>query len=245
MHVSVIIPTRNEVETVADVIAHCRDAGAGQMLVVDSRSSDGTVAAAEAAGAHVLDADALFAELGPAVGKGDALWRALPHTDGEVVAFLDGDVTVFDDLLPQLVEPLTDPSIRFSKGNISRLDANGHRVFGRVSQFTAAPLLRAFFPELADLDEPLSGQIAARRDDLMRLAFEPDYGLEIGMLVDAFRTHGRNAIAHPECGRILNPQQSDADLAGMADQVARALLTRYGLEVASTVAPRPPHAPAD
>ncbi len=226
---SVLIPARNEAETVAGVAQHAFDAGADQVIVVDSASSDDTAALARAAGADVVDSDALAAELGPSVGKGDALWRALPLTTGTTVAFLDGDLTVFDDLLPRLIAPLDDPGIVFSKADIRRLDGEGHRRFGRVSQFTARPMLSLLFPEVADITEPLSGQIAASRSLLMSLPFEADYGLEVGMLLDVCERHGRSAIAHPDCGRLVHGVQSDGDLEAMSRVVARTILDRAGL----------------
>ncbi len=228
MEFDVVIPTRDEAATVAGVIGHCVASGAARVLVVDSGSTDGTRRAAEDAGAEVHDSSDLFAELGPARGKGDALWRVLPLTSSPVVAFLDGDLTVFDDLLGRLLAPLADPATALAKANIFRLDGAGHRRFGRVSRYTARPLLEVLFPELADLDEPLSGQVAARREVLMRLPFEPGYGLEIGMLIDVCRRFGRSAIAHPDCGRVVHAEQSDTDLVAMATVVTRAVLSRAG-----------------
>ncbi len=229
---SVLIPARDEGETIEGVVGHALGSGAAQVLVVDGRSSDDTADRARSAGATVVDPDSLHPELGPTVGKGDALWRALPLATGEVVAFVDGDLTVFDELLPRLVAPLRDPAVVFSKADIRRLDANGHRRFGRVSQFTAGPMLSLLFPEVADVTEPLSGQVAARREILMSLPFEPDYGLEIGMLLDVVAAHGRAAVAHPDCGRILHGEQTDGDLEAMARVVARTILDRAGVRTA-------------
>lgn len=238
---TVVIPTRDEAETVGGVVGHALDAGASQVLVIDSGSTDGTPAAAAAAGAEVHHSAGLFPELGPTLGKGDALWRALPLVTSPTTAFLDGDLTVFDDLVDRLLAPLrTDPAVRLSKADITRLDASGHRRFGRVSQFTASPLLAVLFPELADLAEPLSGQVAAPTEVLRALPFEPDYGLEVGMLIDVYRAHGRAAIAHPPCGRILHGEQSDTDLEAMARVVARAVLSRSG-HLGADHPVRPPH----
>ena len=245
MDVTAIIPTRDEAATVAGVVEHCLWSGAAEVLVVDSGSTDGTREAARRAGARVHDSSDLFPELGPAVGKGDALWRSLTLASGDVVAFVDGDLTVLDQLLPRLLAPLRDGAM-FAKADITRLDAAGRRRFGRVTEYTARPILGIAFPELADLAEPLSGQVAAPRHVLMELPFEPDYGLEIGMLLDVWRRHGRAAIAHPDCGRVLHADRSDADLSAMAAQVARAALTRAGVAGARAGAlggatPRPPH----
>ncbi len=237
---SVVIPARNEAATIAGVVAHARQSGAGQVLVVDGDSTDATAAEATRAGADVVRPGDLFPELGPVLGKGDALWRALPLTTGTTVAFLDADLTVLDDLLPRLLAPLEQPGVVLAKADIRRLDEHGQRRFGRVSQFTARPLLSLLFPELDHITEPLSGQVAADRDLLMCLPFEPDYGLEVGMLLDVVAEHGVDAIAHPDCGRLLHGEQSDTDLADMATVVAGAILRRAGLAAGASRI-RPPH----
>jgi glucosyl-3-phosphoglycerate synthase len=180
---SVVIPARNEATTIAAVVTHALDSGATQVLVVDGDSTDATATEAAGAGAEVVRPGDHFRDLGPVLGKGDALWRALPLTTGSTVAFLDGDLTVLDDLLPRLLAALARPGVVLAKADIRRLDEHGHRRFGRVSQFTARPLLSLLFPELDHITEPLSGQVAAGRDLLMTLPFEPDYGLEVGMLL--------------------------------------------------------------
>jgi glucosyl-3-phosphoglycerate synthase len=237
---SVVIPARNEAETIAAVVTHALESGAGQVLVVDGDSADATATEAAGAGAEVVRPGDHFRELGPVLGKGDALWRALPLTTGSTVAFLDGDLTVLDDLLPRLLAPLARPGVVLAKADIRRLDEHGHRRFGRVSQFTARPLLSLLFSELDHITEPLSGQVAARRDLLMALPFEPDYGLEVGMLLDIVAEHGVDAVAHPDCGRLLHGEQSDTDLQAMATVVAAAILRRAGLAAGSSRI-RPPH----
>ena len=84
--VSIIVPARDEEATVAEVVRSALiGAPSAEVVVVDDGSSDRTEAEAEAAGARVIPS------LGR--GKGAALWTGVRQTTGEVVVFLDGDVT--------------------------------------------------------------------------------------------------------------------------------------------------------
>ena len=56
------------------------------------------------AGAEVRSAPA--AELGPVLGKGDALYRSLAATRGDLVVFIDADTRDFD---PHFVTGLAGP----------------------------------------------------------------------------------------------------------------------------------------
>ena len=74
------------------------------------------------AGARVLQQDDLLPEHGPALGKGDAMWRALHATDGDIVCFLDGDTADPTDAhLRGLLGPLlADPAVMLVKGAFER-----------------------------------------------------------------------------------------------------------------------------
>ena len=104
-----------------------------QLVVVDAASVDGTADRAAAAGATVLQQDELAPELGPALGKGDAMWRALAATDGEIVCFLDADTEDPDPghLLGLLGPLLTDPEIALVKGAFARPFNAGGRTLRR------------------------------------------------------------------------------------------------------------------
>ena len=140
---------------------------------------------AAAAGATVMQQDELEPELGPALGKGDAMWRALAATDGEIVCFLDADTEDPDPghLLGLLGPLLTDPEIALVKGAFARPFNAGGRTFadegGRVTELMARPLLNLHFPLLAGFTQPLAGEFAGRRRLLERLPFPVGYGIEI------------------------------------------------------------------
>lgn len=237
--IDVVIPARNVADTVGDVAAACVASEiVDETIVIDASSSDGTADAAVAAGARVIDESALLPQFGPVLGKGDALWRSLSATSGDVVVFVDADTSGFDDrFIRGLVGPLlADPSLVFVKGAFSRPFVSGElRVEhggGRVNELVARPLLNIFFPELAAVRQPLSGEVAFRREAIAELPFCTGYGTEIQMLIDAYERFGLDAIAQCDLGERVNDHQPLQSLGAMSFAVIRALLARvHGLQI--------------
>ena len=95
--VTIVIPAKNEAPTIRDVVTCCRRF-AGQVIVVDGRSSDGTAEIARENGADVLT------ESKP--GKGNALRTAIPHILGSITVFIDADGSHAVSDVPRLVEPI-------------------------------------------------------------------------------------------------------------------------------------------
>jgi glucosyl-3-phosphoglycerate synthase len=97
--ISVVIPARNEERTVGRVVAALRQALltatplVDEIVVVDSDSTDGTARAAERAGAVVHRARDIAPALGSYPGKGEALWKSLLVTRGDLLVFVDADLT--------------------------------------------------------------------------------------------------------------------------------------------------------
>jgi glucosyl-3-phosphoglycerate synthase len=237
--VSVCLPARNEARTIGPILEHLmplREAGVLDQIVVVDRSSDGTAEIARALGAEVHVQDELMPELGPVLGKGDAMWRALPILTGEVVCFLDADSERFGAHFAcgVLGPVLCRPEIGFVKGFYHRPFRMGETTVpdggGRVTELTARPLLNLFYPELAAVRQPLAGEIAARRELLERLPFATGYGVDIGLLIDAYSVAGLEAIAQVDLEVRQNAHQPLRDLGPMAYAVLRAVAVRLERE---------------
>jgi glucosyl-3-phosphoglycerate synthase len=146
-----------------------------QIVVVDARSADGTAEVAAAHGAEVHVEDELLPQLGPVLGKGDAMWRALSVVRGDLVLYLDSDCTDFrPHFVNGLLGPLlSEPGVQFVKGLYSRPWSDGRQVSpdggARVTELTAKPLLNLHFSELAGFAQPLAGEAAATRQPLFAL----------------------------------------------------------------------------
>ncbi|MEV7095707.1 glucosyl-3-phosphoglycerate synthase [Amycolatopsis sp. NPDC051045] len=230
--VSVVIPARNEEATVGAIVAAIRDELYGvlvdEILVVDSRSTDATAEVAAAAGATVVAQDAVFPELGGLAGKGEALWKGVAATSGDLVVFVDGDLHDFTtDYVTGLLGPLlTDPSVAYVKGFYHRplgTEADGG---GRVTELVARPLLNMFWPELAGFVQPLAGEYAGRREVLESIPFVANYGVEVGHLIDLLEQRGLDALAQVDLGHRAHRHQSTQALGRMAGQIMQTLFDR-------------------
>lgn len=229
--VSVVIPARNEEATVGAIVTAIRRdfiqslSLVDEVVVVDSRSTDGTAAVARAAGAVVVSQEDITSGLQPMRGKGDALWAGLAATTGDVVAFVDADVDPFDTrFVSGLLGPLlTDPSISFVKGFYHRpLSFGGHSEpdgGGRVTELVARPLLNLFWPDLAGFVQPLAGEAAGRRQVLEQVPFVSGYGVETAMLVDLLNFAGLDALAQVDLGERVHRHQGTEALSQMATQI--------------------------
>jgi glucosyl-3-phosphoglycerate synthase len=235
--VSVIIPTKECGATIAGVIgvtvAPLVERGLiDEVLVIDAGSADATRQRAQAAGAIVLQQDAILPDRGPALGKGDAMWRALSVSHGDIVCFLDGDTGDPDPgHLQGLLGPLIDhQELRLVKGAFERPLAAGDELLphegGRVTELMARPLLNLHEPRLAGFAQPLAGEFAARRELLESIPFPVGYGVEIAVLVDALRREGLDALAECDLGQRQNRHQPLRALGEMAYAVLAAMERR-------------------
>ncbi|WP_250030726.1 glucosyl-3-phosphoglycerate synthase [Paractinoplanes maris] len=242
--VSVVIPARNEQDTIGDIVSVIRRdlienvALVDEIVVVDSRSTDETAMLARAAGARVVAQDDMTRGLPRMEGKGDALWSGLAASNGDIVAFVDGDLRDFSSsFVTGLVGPLvTNRSIEYVKGFYHRPlnGASGVEVDGggRVTELAARPLLNLFWPELSGFVQPLAGEYAGRRRTLESIPFVSGYGVEIAMLIDLLDAVGLDALAQVDLGERHHRHQGIDALGRMSAQImvtAWSRLHRQGL----------------
>lgn len=240
--ISVCLPARECAGTVGEIVARLsalREAGAiDEVLVVDAASADGTAQVAERAGAKVVQEAQLLPSSGPVLGKGDAMWRALSVLEGELVAYIDADTEGFSEhFATGLLGPLVcERGVSFVKAFYRRPFRHGGVSVaeggGRVNRLMARPALRLFFPELAEVRQPLAGEVAARRELLRSVPFVTGYGVEIAMLIDVWGRVGLDAMAQVDLDEHRNRHQPLPDLERMAETVLATIAARRGLDVA-------------
>lgn len=236
--VSVCLPARDEAATVGAIVeAIRRDVVDGvplvdELIVVDDHSSDATGAVAVAAGAKVVAAAEVLPELDDRRGKGEALWKSLAASTGDVVAWLDADLVGVDgSWVHRLVAPLlVDPAVALVKGWYRRPTGTDAHGGGRVTELVARPLISALHPDLAGVRQPLGGEVAGRRSVLEALPFAGGYGVDLGLLIDVARAHGPAAIAQVDLGERRHRHHPLAALSVQAAEVLQVALRRAGVE---------------
>jgi glucosyl-3-phosphoglycerate synthase len=240
--VSACIPARDEEPTVGLVVTAIREAlvdapvAAGsvplvdEIVVVDDHSTDATAEVAAAAGARVVDASRVLADHGEGHGKGEALWKSLHESTGDLVVWVDADIVDFDPafLVGMLGPLLTDPTIDFVKGHYHRPET-GDVGGGRVTELLARPLLAQYFPDLSVVAQPLAGEYAGRRSLLEQLPFVVGYGVDVALLIDAARTVGTDHVAQVDLGVRHHRNRTLAELGPQAVAVSQAILDRAGV----------------
>ena len=229
--ISVVIPARNEERTVAGVVGPLVQALVSdaplldELVVIDSDSTDGTARVAAAAGAMVHRASDIAPALGAYGGKGEALWKSLMVTAGDVLVFIDADLTQWGPhFVTGLVGPLlADPGVQLVKGFYARvrteLDGSVSTEGGRVTELVARPVLSLWWPHLTGVIQPLAGEWAARRALMESLSIPVGYGVELATLLDTVSRHGLDAVAQVDLGSRAHRHQANHDLAVMAAEL--------------------------
>ncbi|GAA0936338.1 glucosyl-3-phosphoglycerate synthase [Actinocorallia libanotica] len=235
--VSVVLPARDEQDTVGGIVSAIRrdlverTPLVDEIVVIDSRSVDDTAAVAAAAGAKVFGQDAILPRLPCLSGKGEALWKSLAVTSGDIVVFVDADLVNFSpSFVTGLLGPLlTCPEVSYVKACYDRPYNGPEESFaggGRVTELVARPLLNLHWPLLAGIVQPLGGEYAGRRSLLERLPFMTGYGVELGLLLDALEAVGLDGMAQVDLGAREHSHQSTEALAVMAAQILQTAWSR-------------------
>ena len=229
--ISVVIPARNEARTVAGVAGAISRSLVEQvplvdeLVVIDSDSDDDTAEVAAEAGAVVYRARDVAPALGSFQGKGEALWKSLLVAKGDLLVFIDADLTLWGPhFVTGLLGPLLgDEQVRLVKGFYTRVrtesDGSTSTEGGRVTELVARPLISLWWPELAGVVQPLAGEWAARRSLMESLSIPVGYGVELATLMDTVARNGLDAVAQVDLGTRAHRHQANHDLALMAAEL--------------------------
>ncbi len=236
--VSLVLPTLDEEETIGPIVRRAMREMVGrvplldEVLVIDSASTDRTREIAEAEGARVVQHPDVLTRYGSFRGKGEALWKSLFETTGDIVVWADTDVKnwhhrmVYGTLGPLLHEP----RLQYVKGYYQRpivtdgvLKEGGG---GRVTELVARPLINLFYPELSGLIQPLAGEYAGRRSLLESIPFFTGYAVEIGHLIDAAERVGIEGLGQVDLERRVHRNQELEGLSRMSFVILQAVMKR-------------------
>ncbi len=236
--ISLALPALNEEHTVGNVITTLKRALMDdfplldEIVLIDSNSSDRTRQIAQALGVPVYIHQEILPQYGARQGKGEALWKSLFVTRGDIIAWIDTDISnIHPRFVYGLLGPLLrEPRIQYVKGFYHRplrvgdkLQAGGG---GRVTELVARPMLNLFYPELSGVVQPLSGEYAGRRTALEQVPFFTGYGVETGLLIDMFGRFGLGGIAQCDLEERIHKNQELPALGKMSFQILQVFIRR-------------------
>jgi glucosyl-3-phosphoglycerate synthase len=211
MSVSVIIPAYNEEKTVSHVVKVVKSLNyITEVIVVDDGSTDQTAIMASDAGATIINHMKNR-------GKGAAIKTGFKNSKGDIVVFLDADIkNLTKAQVDNIIKPIMNGEADITKTKFKR-------EAGRVTELTAKPLLNFFFPEIK-FDQPLSGQFAAKRSFLNKISLEDDYGVDVGIVLDADVMGMR--VKEVDIGKIDHVLSNLSELNIVATEVVRTIVDR-------------------
>jgi glucosyl-3-phosphoglycerate synthase len=236
--VSLVLPTLNEAATIGPIVRRARMMLmhavplVDELIVIDSASTDATREIAAREGARVVQHPDVLARYGSYPGKGEALWKSLFESNGDIVVWCDTDVRnwhprmAYGTLGPLLVEP----RIQYVKGYYQRPIVEGGVLRegggGRVTELVARPLINLFYPDLSGFIQPLAGEYAGRRSLLETIPFFTGYAVEIGHLIDIAERGGLEALGQVDLERRIHRNQELEGLSRMSFVIIQAIMKR-------------------
>jgi nucleotide-binding universal stress UspA family protein len=236
--ISAVLPTLNEADTIGLIVRAARrelierHPLLDELVVIDSDSDDETRSIAEAEGARVVRHADVLPSYGSYKGKGEALWKSLYATSGDLVAWSDTDIVdwhprfIYGTLGPLLVEP----RIGYVKAYYQRPIVEGGQLKegggGRVTELVARPLINLFFPELSGYIQPLAGEYAGRRAHLEQIPFFTGYAVEMGHLIDLVERFGLEGFGQVDLDIRIHRNQELEGLSRMSFVILQAVMKR-------------------
>lgn len=184
-------------------------------------------------------------------GKGKNVWTSIGYliscADSHVMAIHDCDILTYDrEMLGRLVYPVANPnfSYQLSKGFYPRV--GGGKLNGRVTRLLLSPLLISLKKVIGDRDYidylrafryPLSGEFALRMPILPDLRIPSDWGLEIGVLSEAWRNLGPHSVCQVEIAdtydhkhQEVSREEANAGLNRMSTDICKAIFRKLAAD---------------
>jgi glucosyl-3-phosphoglycerate synthase len=187
----------------------------------------------------------------PQPGKGRNAWYcfgyALALQKPQAIALHDCDILTYDRSLPaRLFYPVASPTFgfEFCKGYYPRINHN--KLSGRLTRLFVTPLLRALKKVVGPMDYlefmdsfryPLSGEFSLSRDFIKTLRIPGDWGLEVGVLSEVYRTLSRHYVCQVDIAdqydhkhQSLSRDEADKGLNRMSVEIAKSLFRKLATE---------------
>lgn len=177
-------------------------------------------------------------------GKGKNVWTCMGYliacADSSVMAIHDCDILTYDrSMLASLVYPVANPTFPYqmAKGYYPRIGEG--KLNGRVTRLLVSPLLIALKKVVGDRDYldylrsfryPLSGEFALRTQTLPDLRIPSDWGLEIGVLSEAWRNLAPQSVCQVEISDAYDHKHQD-----LSEEDASKGLSRMSTDICKAI----------
>jgi glucosyl-3-phosphoglycerate synthase len=184
-------------------------------------------------------------------GKGKNVWSCIGYligcADSAVMAIHDCDILTYDnEMLARLVYPVANPTFPYqvAKGYYPRIGEG--KLNGRVTRLLVSPLLIALKKVIGDRDYidylrsfryPLSGEFAMRTAILPDLRIPSDWGLEIGVLSEAWRNLAPKSVCQVEIAdaydhkhQDLSAEDATTGLSRMSTDICKAIFRKLAAD---------------
>lgn len=184
-------------------------------------------------------------------GKGKNVWSCIGYligcADSAVMAIHDCDILTYEnEMLARLVYPVANPTFPYqvAKGYYPRVGDG--KLNGRVTRLLVSPLLIALKRVIGDRDYldylrsfryPLSGEFAMRTAILPDLRIPSDWGLEIGVLSEAWRNLAPKSVCQVEIAdaydhkhQDLSEEDASTGLSRMSTDICKAIFRKLAAD---------------
>ena len=184
-------------------------------------------------------------------GKGKNVWSCIGYligcADSAVMAIHDCDILTYEnEMLARLVYPVANPTFPYqvAKGYYPRVGEG--KLNGRVTRLLVSPLLIALKRVIGDRDYldylrsfryPLSGEFAMRTAILPDLRIPSDWGLEIGVLSEAWRNLAPKSVCQVEISdaydhkhQDLSAEDASTGLSRMSTDICKAIFRKLAAD---------------
>jgi SAM-dependent methyltransferase len=212
--IDVVIPARDEVDTIAEVVKKVQQSPyVANVIVIDNGSVDETSSVAADAGATIIHC--------PERGYGRAVKHGISKCKNEWVLKLDADIENMDSLwIERLVEAAKREKLKFVKSfwTASIQDPD------RVTNFTVKPAFRIFFPELIFLRSPISGIYLFNKNSINERQLPNGFSFDVAMLIYALHNNcaiGQVEIETVKHATISNGKRTYQHYFNMSDEILR------------------------
>lgn len=215
---SVIIPTKNEENTIRLLLRELSKADDIETVLVDDSTDHTYIEAKKELNSDRMEASQIRKQREPVYGKGGAMREGVEMSRGNPVVFLDGDIKSFEWYW---IDELCN-SIEIDDADIVKADYE-YEGEDYVTGLVARPLMEEFFPEV-DCNRPLEGEMAVKKEVLDEITLRSGFAVESAFVIDAYVND--YDIREAFLGEKVHGERKGDRLVDLAREVQKAILDK-------------------